>query len=173
MASILGFTSVANAEAPPKGFRYSLDAGTIGLLGDLNSQGTRFGAGFGVAYQMADPWSFDIDYIGASFEDVDHRAFDVGASWFLADFENQSHLSAGFSFLHNDIKLLSRSGDAAGIYLGGGMYFPLADRLSAGFDVRYRKAFQTKATIAGAEVTTVSDTYSLMLKLIYAPDLSD
>ncbi|MEK7358097.1 MAG: outer membrane beta-barrel protein [Bdellovibrionota bacterium] len=173
LASVLGFASSAHAEAPTKGFRYSLDVGGIAMHGDLNNQGTKVGAGFGATYQFNDRYSLELVYIGSSFEDVDHRAFDIGASWYHPDVAEDFHTSAGFSFIHNDFKLLSRSGDAAGIYLGLGMSWEVATRLRLGYDIRFHKAFPSKATIAGVEVTTVTDSTSMMFSVSYAPDLSE
>lgn len=173
LTALLTIPALTHADPLPKGFRYGIDLGGIGLFGDLNSQGTRVGAGLLLAYQFNDRHSLDVNYVGASFEDVDHRTIDIGGSIYDPESENRNHLSAGVSFVHNDFKLLSRSGDAAGVYVGGGMNWDLTTKLSWGYDVRYHKMFRAKATVAGREVTTVDDSYTLMLSLAYAPDLTD
>ncbi|MES2963912.1 MAG: hypothetical protein V4760_08475 [Bdellovibrionota bacterium] len=173
----IGFAQISHADGSKAGFSSTLYLGGISQVGELASQGLRFGAGFGATYKFDSDYAIDVAYQGASFNDIDHRDFDFGAKYFpeieYFDQETNGHLSFGFSFIHNDFKTVSRSGDAVGIYVGAGMDFGLTERLRLGYELRFHKVAPSKATVAGTEITTVSDTASLMLALTYAPDFSD
>lgn len=152
-------------------FRFSAAAGQVGLFGDPGQGGANaLGVGLGIGYQFDDQIAFDIQYTMSNHSDVEHADLAVGADYYFGDYEKAyPHLSVGFSFLNNKFKNVGSTGEAAGIYVGGGLAFELNRNVTVGPELRFQKAFDSKGTVAGRQITTVADSYSLLLKLTYSP----
>ena len=143
--------------------------GQVGLFGDPGTNGANgLGLAGEVGFQLNEPLSLDIRYLGSSHTDINHRDLSVGAEYAFGDFENgYPHAALGMSFIHNDFKGAAISGDAAGIYVGGGLDFELTKSLQIGPDVRFVKAFTSHGLVKGVDQTTVGDSYSVMIRVSY------
>lgn len=150
-------------------------AGQVGLFGDPGNNGaSALGLAGAAGFQVTEPLALELRYLGSNYTDVDHRDLSVGAEYAFADFESGfPHVTAGMSFIHNEFKKGAISGDAAGIYIGGGLDFELARGLQIGPDVRFVKAFTTHQQVSGVDQVTVGDNYSVMLRLSYLIPLND
>jgi hypothetical protein len=143
--------------------------GQVGLFGDPGTNGSNaLGLAGEVGFQVNEPLAIDIRYLGSSQTEIDHRDLSVGAEYAFADFESgYPHAELGMSFIHNDWKNAAIGGDAAGIYVGGGLDFELTKSLQIGPDARFVKAFASHGLVKGADQTTVGDNYSVMIRLSY------
>lgn len=162
--------TASNAHAYTAGqFRISGLLGQVGLLGDPGDGGANaLGLGASLAYHLEDNLALEMRYLGSSHSDVDHREISFGAEYYFDDYEKAyPHIVGGMSFLNNDFGPADISGDAVGIYLGGGLTFDINRQFKVGPEVRYVKAFSSEGRIAGREVDTVADNYSLLLRLQY------
>lgn len=159
-----------SAQAYDKGqFRFSGVLGQVGLLGDPGDEGANaLGFGVGAAFQVEDNLAFDIRYMGSNHANAKHTDISVGAEYYFGDYTNAyPHAQLGMSFLSNDIKDVDISGDAVGVYVGGGLSFELSRSLMIGPEIRFVKGFESKSNINGVSVTTVGDNYSILLRLQY------
>lgn len=160
----------ANAEAYDKGqFRFSGILGQVGLLGDPGDRGANaLGFGVGAAFQVEENLAFDIRYMGSNHSNASHTDISVGAEYYFGDYTNAyPHAQLGMSFLSNEIKNADISGDAVGIYVGGGLSFELSKNMMIGPEVRFVKGFEAKSNVNGVDVTTVGDNYSILLRFQY------
>ena len=150
-------------------FRLSGVLGQVGLLGDPGDDGANaIGLGLGAAYQLDENLAFDIRFMGSSHSNIAHRDLSVGAEYYFGDYTNAyPHIQVGMSFLSNELKAQNISGDAVGIYVGGGLAFELSRKFQIGPELRFVKAFEANRTINGTGITTVADNYSLLLRLQY------
>ena len=168
--SLAVFALPNKASAYEKGqFRFSGVLGQVGLLGDPGDRGANaLGFGVGAAFQVEENLAFDLRYMGSNHANVSHTDISVGAEYYFGDYTNAyPHAQLGMSFLNNDIKNADISGDAVGIYVGGGLSFELSRNLMIGPEVRFVKGFESKSTVNGVDVTTVGDSYSILLRLQY------
>jgi opacity protein-like surface antigen len=170
LTALAALMAPLSASAYDKGlFRFSGVLGQVGLLGDPGDAGANgIGFGVGAAYQVEENLAFDIRYLGSSHSEVDHRDLSVGAEYYFGDYTNAyPHAEVGMSFLSNEIKNADVSGDAVGLYIGGGLSFELSKSLMIGPEVRFVKAFEAETTINNQTVSTVEDSYSLLIRLQY------
>jgi hypothetical protein len=165
-----------NAKAIERGtLRVSALAGQVGLFGDPGNGGANaLGLAGSAGFQVSDALALELRYLNSSHSDVNHGDLSVGGEYAFGDFESgYPHGEIGMSFIHNEFKSGSISGDAAGLYIGGGLDFELARQLQIGPDVRFVKAFTTHGQVNGVDTTMVGDNYSVMIRISYLLDLTD
>lgn len=170
LTTVAALTAPSAASAAEVGqFRLGALLGQVGLSGDPGSGGNNaIGLGVLGGFRLDDQLALDIQFLSSSHSRVDHRELSVGADYYLGDYEKASpHISVGMTFNNNRFKDASFTGDAAGLYIGGGLEFELNPGLTIGPEVRYQKAFEATAKINNVDTKTVQDSYSLLLRLLY------
>ncbi len=147
-------------------------AGQVSLLGNVSTADPN-GVAYGVSagYFVEDHIALESMFLSSSHTNVNHTALSFGADYYLGDYITAyPSLSAGVSFLANKIKSAEITGDAFALYLGGGFDFEISEFLTAGIQARFQKAFEGKTRINGVDVTTVDDTFSVLLRFLYRFD---
>lgn len=148
-------------------FVISGSGGQVGLLNDPGREGANgLGLALGAGYRLDNNLELEMQYLLSSHSAVDHRSLDVGALYYFSDYENAwPHLSVGMSFISNKFKNGGITGDAAALYVGGGLFFELSRNVTLGPEVRYQKAFESRGRVNEQDVTTVGDSYTVLLRL--------
>lgn len=167
--------SVGFASEEPGHFRLGFLAGQVGLFGDPGSGGANsVGYGLEVGYRLDERLALTMHYVSSSHTRVDHRDLSVGADYFLGDYETASpHLSFGMSFIGNSFKDVAAAGDAAGIYIGGGLDFEVTPSLTIGPQVFYQKAFESTTKVGATDLKTVQDSYMVLLRVLFQLGITD
>lgn len=150
-------------------FRVGAGVGQIGLLDDPSTGGgNAVGYQALVGYQIEDNLALDISYAFSSPNRVDHSDLTVSGDYYFGDYETSyPHLSAGISFISNRFKDVSVTGDAVALQFGGGLEFELSRNFRVGPEIRYQKAFEAKALVNDQEITSVGDSYLVLLRFLY------
>lgn len=173
--SALGLAPKQAHAFEPGRFKLGALGGQVGLMGDPGSNGAN-ALGFGVlgGFQLDESLALNIQYTTSSHSRVDHHDISVGGDYYLGDYTNAyPHLTAGMSFITNKFKDGDVSGNAAAIYVGGGLDFELRRDLTLGPQLRYQKAFEASGKLNNQDVKTVQDSYTLMIRLIYLMGTDD
>jgi|GEM_PF-4624837 len=175
ISALLVFLSLQTHALERGTLRVAALAGQVGLFGDPGNSGANaLGLAGSAGFQVSEPLALELRYLGSNYSDVNHRDLSVGAEYAFADFESGfPHVQAGMSFIQNEFKKGAITGSAAGIYIGGGLDFELARNLQIGPEVRYVKAFTTHQQVSGVDQDTVSDNYSVMLRISYLIGLTE
>ncbi len=168
--------SVSPASAKGNGtFRLGLLAGQVSLLGDVaDADANSVGMGVTGGLYTAENLALEAAYLASSHTDVNHNEVSVGANYYLGDYRAAyPNLSAGVAFISNKIKAAGITGDGFGLYAGGGWDFELTAKLTVGLQARYNLAFEGKTRVNGVDVTTVDDSVTVLLRLLYAFDSAE
>lgn len=156
-------------------------AGQIGVQGDVgktqagatdpNSVGFGLTAGTYVDEELAVEGSL----IFSSHENLEHTNLSFGANYYFGDYvAAYPNAVAGVSFISNEVQDTKVSGDAFGLYLGGGFDFELNPQITTGIQLRFTKAFEeSKATANGVQVATAGDTFMVLLRAMYTFDSAE
>ncbi len=167
---ILGSAPLAFADLGD--WRLGALAGQMSLMGDVSKEDPN-GVAYGVTagYFVEDHIVLESMFLSSSHTTVNHTDLSFGADYYLGDYITAyPSLSAGVSFLANKIKSVGITGDAFALYAGGGFDFEISEFLTAGIQARYQKAFEGRTRINGVDVTTVDDTFSVLLRFLYRFD---
>lgn len=165
----LGLVPATASALEPGRFQLGVSAGQVGLLGDPGSGGANaLGYGLLGGFQLDDRLALNIQFIRSSHTRVNHSALSVGGDFYVGDYTAAyPHISAGMSFISNEFKNGDVSGNAAAIYIGGGLDFELKRNLVLGPEFRYQKAFEASGKLNNQDIHTVQDSYNVMIRLIY------
>ncbi len=166
-------------EADPSPFNLGVALGQVGLAGDPGSKGANaLGYSFILGYELESGVMIDARLLTSRHADTTHTEITLGGEYGF-DIEDLAlwtpYLSGGVAYITNNFNEANVSGNAAGIYVGTGVDYSPNLQFSIGPEFRYVKGFEAKAQPQGtaSEIKTVQDSYTFMIRILYALSLDE